>query len=320
MKVYEDINRVPLEEREAYAKKLRDAVNYHLEKGFDPFEEELKVEVRNWTLVQGLNYYKQNLVNRGIRKRTQALYGSVLKCLYKYLAPVLNEDITKITKAHILSAFRRGQAERKWTNATYNNYITFTRTIFNFLINEEILKENPCKIKFLPESFKRNKPFPTEIFEKIRNESTPDFLRFIMFLYHTATRPSEAIQLKYDNILRDRKLLYIPLAIAKNRKDGLVPLTNYVLENYKGEGLIFNDVDRHYSRQFSKIKKKLKLDSAYTMYSIKPTRALHLVNDGVDIYTIMQLFRHSNPMTTMAYLRDIGANINREAVEKGIKF
>lgn len=316
-KVYEDINRVPLDEREAYAKILRDAVNEHLKKGFDPFEEEIKVVVRNWTLVQGLNYWKQNLGNRGLRERSIKLYGTALDFLYKYLAPIMNEDINKITKANIQAAFRKAQTERKWTNSTYNNYITFTRTIFNFLVHEEILTENPCKVKALPENFKRHKYFTEEVFNKIKEKADPSLLRFMMFLYHTGTRPNEAMQLKYENIVRDRKLLFVPASISKNRKDGQVPIGDYVLENYKGEGLIFNAPDRHFSRMFSKLKKKLKLDKDSTLYATKHTAAITMARNGVPLYAMMQFFRHSNLQTTQSYLRDLGVELSWDA-SKGL--
>lgn len=320
-KVYEDINRVPLSEREAYAKTLRDAVNEHLKKGFDPFEQELKIEVRNWTLVQGLNYWKQNVGSRGLRERSVKLYGTALDFLYKYLTPVMNEDINKITKANIQTAFRKAQTERKWTNSTYNNYITFTRTIFNFLVHEEILTVNPCKVKPLPENFKRHKPFSKEVWDKISKNAEPDLLDFLMFQYHTAIRPNEAMQLYDSDFLLDRKILHVKSSVSKTNKERFVPLTDYVVKNYSTrKGKLFDYKDRYFSRKFSKLKRTLKLSMDYTMYSIKPTRALHLVEDGVSIYFIMQLFGHSNPMTTMAYLRDIGASVDMNLVEKGIKF
>lgn len=316
-KVYEDINRVPLEERGKYAKALRDAVNYHLEKGFDPFEEELKVVVKNWTLNQGLSYWKQNLWSRGLRDRSKALYGSVLKFLYKYLGPVLNEDINKISKQNVQSAFRKAQTERKWTNSTYNNYITFTRTIFNFLKDESILLENPAKIKPLPEVFKRHKYFSDDIFEKIKKAADPELLRFMMFLYHTGTRPAEAIQLKYENIYIDRKLLFVPASISKNRKDGQVPIGDYVLENYKGTGIIFDVPDRHFTRMFAKLKKNLKLNKDHTLYAVKHTAAIKMAKNKVPPYAMMQFFRHTDLNTTMSYLRGLGLELSWDA-SKGL--
>lgn len=310
-KVYENLNRIkdPKEKLE-FANQLKDAVNYHLEHGFDPFQEEMKIAVRNWTLVQGLNYFKQNLGNRGLRARSIKLYGSVLKALYKYLAPVLNEDIKKITKHHIQSAFRRGQNEKKWTNSTFNNYITFTRVIFNFLISEEVLTENPCKVKHLPENFKRHKYFSDEVFNKIKEKAEPELLRFMMFLYHTGTRPNEAVQLKYENIVRDRKLLFVPASISKNRKDGQVPIGDYILENYKGTGLIFNVPDRHFTRMFSKLKNKLKLDKDSTLYATKHTAAITMAKNKVPMFSMMQFFRHSNLATTESYLRGLGLDLS----------
>lgn len=317
-KVYENINRIPLNEREAFAKDLQDAVNFHLEKGFDPFEEELKVIVKNWTVVQGLNFFKQNLPNRGLRKRTQQTYGSVLKFLYKYLP--LNEPIKELSKIQVNAVFRKAYLEKKWSNVTFNNYITLTKAIWNYLIEEEVTDSNPIKVKPLPENITKHKYFSDEIFKEIKKKAPEDLLRFIMFLYHTGTRPNEARQLKYENILRERKLLFIPAGISKNKKDDYVPLSDYVLKNYHGSGLIFHEAINYYGRKFNELKKELKLQSDYTLYSIKSTRAIHLANDGADPYSIMQLFRHSGLHITMSYLRDLNVNINREAVEKGIKF
>lgn len=310
-KVYENLNRIKdPKEKLKFAEQLRDAVNYHLENGFDPFQQEMTVAVRNWTLVQGLNYFKQNLGNRGLRERSIKLYGSVLKALYKYLGPVLNEDIKKITRNHIQSAFRKGQNEKKWTNSTYNNYITFTRTIFNFLKDEGLVDENPAKIKHLPETFKRHKYFSPELFEKIKTNADPELLRFMMFLYHTGLRPSEAMQMKYENINREKKTLFVPAAISKNRKDASVPIGEYILENYQGTGKIFHDYDRHYTKKFAKLKKQLKLDRDTTLYGVKHTAAITMAKNGVAPYAMMQFFRHSNLNTTMSYLRGLDLDLS----------
>lgn len=318
-KVYENINRIKdPKDKEEFAKKLKDAVNYHLDKGFNPFEGELKVVVKNWSVVQGLNFFKQNLGNRGLRKRTQQTYGSVLKFLYAYLP--LQTPIKELSKIQVNAIFRQAKEKKKWSNVTFNNYITLTRAIWNYLIEEEVTDNNPIKVKPLPEEITKHRYFSDEVFKKIKEKSEPELLRFLMFLYHTGTRPREATQLKYENILTDSKQLFIPAHISKNKKDDYIPLTAYIMENYKGIGLIFTKSLSQYGKYFYKIKKGLKISDDYTIYSIKATRAIHLAQDGADPYTIMELFRHSDLGITKSYLRDLGVNINREAVEKGIKF
>lgn len=318
-KVYENINRIKdLKEREEFAKQLRDAVNYHLEKGFNPFEEELKVVVKNWSVNQGLNFFKTNLPNRGLRKRTIQSYESVLRFLYEYFP--MQTPIKELSKIQVNAIFRQAYIKKKWSNVTFNNYITFTRSIWNYLIEEEVTDNNPVKVKPLPEIITKHKYFSDEVFKKIKDKSPADLLRFIMFLYHTGTRPNEARQLKYEHIDRQRKLLKIPAFISKNKKDDYVPLSEYILKEYRGEGFIFGTSVNYFTQKWTKLKKDLKLAKDYTLYSIKSTRALHLANDNADPYSIMQLFRHSGLHITMAYLRGLNVTVNREAVEKGIKF
>jgi integrase len=321
-KVYEDINRIKGDDQENYAMLLQKAINHGLKTGYNPFEKEtLTVVVKNWTLVQGLNYFKQHLPNRGLRKRTIQSYESVLRMLYRELDPIKNENIKDVTKMQLQAALRSSQKVNSWSNSTYNNNIAFTKAIFNFLIDEEILETNPAgRIKPLPEQITKHKYFDDQTWEKIKKEADPELMRFIMFLYHTGTRPNEARQLTGDHILRERKLLFIPASISKNKKDDYVPLSEYVLRHYSQNGNLFNQSINYYSRKFAALKKELKLDKDYTLYSIKATRAIHLAQDGADPYTIMNLFRHSGLDITMSYLRDLNIGINREATTKGIRF
>jgi integrase len=316
-KVYEEINRIPLEERDAYAEKLRQSVNMGLKEGFSPFEERVELEVKNWTLLQGLNLFKQNLPDRGLRKRTVQTYGSVIKMLLEFTSPIKHDLIKDVTKQQIQSVLNNAKKKNEWSNTTFNNNLTFVKAIFNYLIDQEILQINPAeRIKPLPQQITKHKYFDDKTFNKIKKEADPELLSFIMFLYHTGTRPNEARQLTDKNILRDRKLLFIPASISKNKKDDYVPLTDWVLKNYQP----FKQPVNYYGQRFAELKKKLGLDSNYTLYSIKHTRAIHLAQDKADPYTIMQLFRHSGLDITMAYLKDLGVNINREATEKGIRF
>lgn len=321
-KVYEDINRKKGEEQENYAILLRDAVNIGLKNGYNPFQKkELIVAVKNWTVIQGLNYFKQHLESRGLRKRTIQTYQSVLRMLYKETDQIKNQNIKDLTKQQVTAVLRSAKQKNTWSNTTFNNNVTFVKAIFNFLIDEEILEFSPAdRIKSLPEQITKHKYFDDATWKKIKEKASPELMEFIMFLYHTGTRPNEARQLTSDHILRDRKLLFIPASISKNKKDNYVPLSKYVLANYQLKGRLFKHQVNYYGTRFRKLKESLGLNKDHTLYSIKATRAIHLANDGADPYTIMQLFRHSGLDITMSYLRDLGININREATEKGIRF
>jgi integrase len=318
-KVFEDINRIrdPFEKNK-HGLKLVQAINLALKEGFNPFEkpvQEIKQEPKTWTLGQGLNYFKQRLPEMGIRKRSAQTYQSVLKMLNKRMAPLLHKDVREIKKIHIQAAL----SNNEWSNTTFNNNVTIVRRIFNFFIDSEILKDNPAKgVKPKPETIKRHRPFEDEVWKEIKENAPPDLLEFILFLYHTGMRPNEARQIKYEHIKGDKIL--IPGDISKNRKHAYIPASNYIQERYKGKGLIFGTSVNFFSGKFLELKRKLKLSDDYDLYSIKATRAVHLANDGASPYSIMQLFRHSSLEMTQRYLRGLGLQLNRESVEKGIRF
>lgn len=318
-KVYEGINTIKdLREKTVFGNLLRRAVNNALANDFNPFTEpSLKVASRNWSLIQGLNYFKQNLENRGLRKRTIQSYQSVIRMLYTYLNNFLLEDIKTVTKQQVSSSLAYAFQKQKWSNSTFNNNLTFVRAIFNWLIDAEIIDQNPAsKVKPLPENITRNKYFDDITFQRIKENAPGDLLEYLLFLYHTGVRPNEAIQLRYEHINRQDKLLFIPASISKNKKDDYVPLTDYVLTKYvNSEGLIFPFKTNYYSSRFTKLKEKLKLDPGHNLYSIKATRAVNLANDGASPYAIMALFRHSSLEITQKYLRGLGLTVNREAAD-----
>lgn len=319
-KVYAGINKIQDEqERREFGASLVQAINYSLSKGFNPNKDIGAPSKTEVSLINGINYFKQNLYERGLRKRTVQSYESVIRSMYEGMKGVLLKDINSITKHHIGSFLKATANKNSWSNATYNNNLTFIRAIFNYLVEHEMIEANPAtRVKPLPQSTNRHRYFDDETFEKIKKHSPPDLLRFLMFLYHTGTRPNEARQLEYKNILRDRKLLFIPASISKNKKDDYVPLADYVLENYKGEGKIFGTSVNYFSQKFNKLKAELKLAKEYTLYSIKHTSAIKMARSNVPPYAMMQFFRHSGLEVTMAYLRDLGTTISREAVE-GLK-
>lgn len=316
-KVYENVNRIKdPDEKEDYARNLAAAVDRALKEGFNPFDSEFANHEpqKTWTVSQCFNYFKQKLYDRGLRKRSIQSYESVLRMLNKNLASVLHLDVTLLRKHHIQSAL----SGNEWSNTTFNNNLTFVKAIFNFLIDAEIIKENPAKsIKPLPETITKHKYFDDKTWERIKKEAKPDLLEFILFLYHTGTRPNEARQIKYEHIRGDK--LFIPSDISKNRKDAFVPLSKYIIEKYKGEGFIFGTSVNHFNQRFQEVKKKLKLGNDYTLYSIKHTRAIDLAKAGASPYEIMSLFRHQSLDMTMKYLRDLGMNLNHGAAEKGIR-
>jgi integrase len=313
-KVYEDINRVPKEDQQDYANDLLWAVNMGLKNGYDPFAHKRS---KVWTLGQAINYYKQKIPDLGLREKTMQGYYSFVDLFTKYWNKK-NSSIDSIDRNDCAALLSTLKKEREWGNTMYNNGLTFGRLMFSFFIQNGITHANPFKqVKPLQETKTGNQPFTDKDWKLILEKAEPDLRRFMQFLYYTGARPNEARQLEYSHILRDRKLVYIPGALSKGKKDGFIPVSDQFLILFpEGDGKIFGTSKNYFTLKFTELKRKLKLNDKYTLYSTKHTRAVHLMQDGASPYSILQLFRHSSLEVTMSYLRDLGINIGREAAEK----
>jgi len=327
IKVYENINRMKGEDREAYAEQLRKAVDHALKLGFNPFEADkdpLTVAVKNWSLIEGLNYFKQNLPNRGLRHRSVQSYQSVLRMLYKELDAVKNAGIKAITRQHVSAALSTAKHKNSWNNTTYNNNLTFTKAIFNYLINEEagILDTSPAaKIKPLPQTIVGNQAWTDKEFELIREKADPELLRFIMFIYYTGIRPASAVKMHSDHILEDgNDQIVIRGDMVKSKRVHRVPVTKEFIAEYKTGDKLFKYSKNHYTKKFQTLREDLELSDNIKLYSVKHTRAVHLVQAGASPYVIMDLFGHHSLEVTMSYMRDAGLGLNREATIKGMRF
>ena len=323
-RVIKGMNRIKDEqEKEEFAKDLIDGVNRFLKRGGNPFKKSIDTlaqsETKQWTLGQGLNFFKQKLPERKLRPRTVKAYDLTAKMLTKALMPLLNQDINKISRHQIEAAL----SNHEWSNTTYNNNLTNVKLIFNWLIEREILEKNPAeKIKAFPKLVTTHKSFTAEMWNDAVRKAPPDLADFVTFLYHSGIRPAEATRLTSEHLDFQKRLIEIPSDIAKNKKGRLNPMSDYIFEKYKNhKGKLFGRNNSYYEKLFRQLRPEIGASKKHTIYSLcRHSRALHLAADGVSIYNIMQFLGHSSPEITMKYLRDIGAVVNREAVEKGLRF
>lgn len=315
-----DINRVKdLDARLRLCEEIVADMNQLLENGFNPFDEITNAPLeaqKSWTVVQALNRFKDHLEDRGLRKKSKQTYESVLNMLYSLPS---NIPVNDLTKEKCLTLIHHEAKKREWSNTTFNNNLRISKLIFSFLAESGIIEKNPfTTIKRMQETITRHKAFDKETLERIKQNAPHDLWRFIQFMYHTGSRVNDARQLKYENILRDRKQVFIPAHLNKSKRDRFIPVSDEFLKLFTGQkGLILGGATNYWGNKFAELKKELHLDKTHTLYSIKHTKALDLVAAGAKPSSIMQFFGHSSLEITMRYLRDIGATVDREAADMG---
>jgi integrase len=238
-------------------------------------------------------------------------------------------DVTNFDKLRAVYFDDYLLVECGYTAKTVNGQIAYMKSLFQVLIEREIILNNPFKnIKKHKESQSRkNLAFNvgqiTRI-KKIIEEKDPQLWLFIQFIYYCFLRPNEIRQLEHKYVHLDDKKIFIPSQISKNGKDGYVSIPDnfYNLlresEYFKGEQqYIFQARGRGepisknvMCRRFHELIKDLNLGEDYTLYSWKHSGVVAAYNAGVDIKTIQSQCRHQSLEQTDIYLKSLGLGVS----------
>jgi integrase len=325
-RVFEDINRHKSDE---YAQTLLKAVKDRLQSGFNPFDEERRHFVKPekepsvWSLNAGLDKFMEYCHDKKLRKKTIQSYGTLVNFLKEYFLKDnrIYDPLPSFAKDDLKGFVSSMRKAKGWNNYTTNNYIGFAKMIFNWFVKEDIIVKSPAaSLEMLPVNITRHKYYSDDLAEKIKKallKGNPELYQFCEFIYYTCTRPkSEARLLQVKHILFDRKLLFVPAHISKNKTDDYIPLGEQILEilqdrkKQPADHYIFGGEKPRsqnlFAMWYKPYKDKFGLGEEYTLYSWKHSRAVHLAQAGADPYQIMRLMRHSSLEITMKYLRDLG--------------
>ena len=223
-------------------------------------------------IIDFLNYLEDDKKN-SIRTRNQRL--ACIKSFYQYCAIDEIDNIDNIRK--ILSIKVKKE----------------TKKVMNYLTENE-LKTILDSIDTSTEKGRRNLIIHT-------------------LLYDTAARASEIINLKVEDIHLEEKYIIL---IGKGNKQRIVPmmeqtkklLIRYVEENHIKIGYLFNINGKKISQYtLTKIISKYskKINKQISPHTFRHTRAVHLLDKGVNIIYIQELLGHTSVNTTMEYAKVI---------------
>lgn len=151
----------------------------------------------------------------------------------------------------------------------------------------------------------------------------PDFHFYLQTLYYTVSRPAEVTTLKlldfdlpgaklrvYQNKVKKTKTVYLP-------PEYMAMLSKYIDEQKIKNNLFIGQTDthEHYSKKFMKLKKRLGLNRAYTLYTIRHTAITNLLNKTNDIEFVSRQ-AGNNPETAVKHYVNRNDDHNRELIRK----
>ncbi len=148
--------------------------------------------------------------------------------------------------------------------------------------------------------------------------STPVSFRdqaFLMLIYATGMRLSEAVRLRVSQI--DSQRMVIIIKNGKGGKDRLVPLSQTLLgwlrayyRRYSPTDYLFTGKNKttHLTTKaganiWDNAKKLARVSRGKGIHSLRHAFATHLLEEGVDLMSLKQILGHSSIRTTAYYLR-----------------
>ena len=254
---------------------------------------------------------------RGLSKNTIESYKYDLKEFDLYF----NKNITNLTYNDIQNYLDYISNKSARTTA---HHITVLNAFYKFLLEEKIIKSNPCE-NIVNTKIPRKLPnYLTE--EEINNlldiklETPYDYRNKAMLelLYATGLRISELINLKINDIDYNECFLRV---FGKGKKERIVPIgdialkylsiytnkyRNEILVNTISDYLFISNAKKNITRQgFFKILKKESsragIKKVVSPHVLRHSFATHLLSNGADLRIIQELLGHENIITTEIY-------------------
>lgn len=278
------------------------------------------------------------IVERNLSLHTVRSYKKVFQMLIDYLVNIKNiklKDITfeNVTREIIIEFLNYLEEDKKNSIRTRNQRLASLKSFYQYCAIDEIDNiDNIRKILSIKakKEVKKVMNYLTEeelqeLFNSIDTSTKKGGRNLILLtlLYDTAARSNEIINLKIEDIHFEEKYIILTGKGNKQRIVSIMEQTKRLLINYMKEhhietGYLFNINGKKFSKNtLSEIINKYakKINKQISPHTFRHTRAVHLLDKGVNIIYIQELLGHTSVNTTMEYAKVIEKS-KFEAIEK----
>lgn len=308
-------------ERLKYGRYLVGSINEKLYDGWNPFLEEINA-YGNVTLSQLVNEFL-NIKIKELRKDSIRSYKSYCSYFLKWLENngLSDKYCVFFTSEHAKKLLKSIYEKDNITAKTYNNYLRFFKTLFNYFIHSDYIKENPFN-KFDPKrtDTKIRDIIPPNVRKQIVDyfilTDMQPYLYIMQLCFRCLIRPKEILMLKIKNIQYEDKMMVIPASVAKNHCERIVGIPDEImfflntLKNTDGNLFIFSAnykpgkkmlCSRDTGKTWSRMREALNLPMSYQFYSLKDTGITEMLEQGVPAKYVKDLADHHSFEMTEKY-------------------
>lgn len=273
-----------------------------------------------------MKYVEQFLVHidreRHLSENTIDSYKRDLVKWVNYLSAKGIHDLLKVTDTDVIT-FTIHLKQKGRASSTISRQLASLHTFYTFLQQEEIISKNP--VNNIERPRKEEKTIQILTINEIENLlNQPDDSNLGMrdsamleVLYATGIRVSELITLTLSDI--NLEMGYIKCSSAKKKR--IIPIgkvAKRALQQYIENGraalirenediLFLNYAGRPISRQgFWKVVKRYvkdaNIDKAVTPHTLRHSFAMHLIQNGADLYAVQEMLGHADIKSTQKYI------------------
>ena len=270
-----------------------------------------------------IKFSEYMLTIRNYSNNTDINYTYDLDCYSEYLNK--NKINYKNINYKEINEYIKYLKEKKLYNTrSINRHLSSLRSFYNYLINENIISNNPFKLVKGPKKEKRlpNYMKYTE-FEAMINACDDTNLGIrnrclLEVLLATGARISEIINIKINDISLDNHEIKV---LGKGNKERIVYFTNItenalktyindtrplLLKNKSNNYLFINHLGNQLTSRgardiIDKIILKSSINTKVTPHTFRHTFATMLLNEGCDLKSVQELLGHVNLSTTSIY-------------------
>jgi integrase/recombinase XerD len=246
-----------------------------------------------------------------IKTYSEALKSFLIFYREKQIAEITNEDVIIYNNEFIL----KNNLSASYQNQIVNALKLFFKTIQDKQIIIDTI-HRPKRGKVLPNILSKE-----EIKLILTVLTNTKHKTMLSLIYACGLRRSELLQLTFEDIQADRKLLVIKQ--SKGKKDRIVPISDKIIEmlrdyykEYRPKKWLFEgqrENTKYSDRSLEEVLKKsirlAQINKPVSLHWLRHSYATHLLESGTDLRYIQELLGHSSSKTTEIYTHVSTKNI-----------
>lgn len=257
---------------------------------------------------------------------TNQAYTEDIKNFHEFLNETGEADFltVSLSDARIYLSYL---TDKEYARASISRKISSLRAFYQFLLNNDIISDNPFSYLHIKKKGRRLPSFfyekeMTALFEAAEGTSPLDYRNqaLLELLYGTGIRVSECQGIKLEDIDFTMGMLFVK---GKGNRERYIPFGHYASEAIKaylshGREVLMTKYKKEHSFLFinhhgdqitqngiqyvlSELIKKSSLTNNISPHMLRHTFATHLLNNGADIRTVQELLGHKSLSSTQVY-------------------